>query len=75
MTTLMSAVDSTSGTRRVVTASVDNATYSINESMVCHSTLDERTKLCKVIPSINIIPLDALDPIKHSCDPLELFVL
>ena len=52
-----------------------NTTDSINESASLHSAIDKFLQLGDVVPAANIIQLKLFDPVKHTSNPLQLFVL
>jgi len=64
-----------SSTWRVVTAPVHNARNPINKIVSRHAIVYELFQLSDVIPTANVIALEAFDPIEHSRNPFELLVL
>ena len=62
-------------THRIVTSPIHDARNAVDEGRPRHAALDEFEKLGGVIPTVNVIRLHALHPVKLPGDPLELLVL
>eukprot|EP00804_Cyclotella_cryptica_P027135 CCRYP_013655-RA/>CCRYP_013655-RA protein AED:0.19 eAED:0.19 QI:458/1/1/1/0/0/3/2436/100 len=61
-------------TYRIVAASVDNPADSVDKAGVRKSAVDKCLKFIHIVPTTGVILLHTLHPVKHSCNPLELFV-
>ena len=56
------------------TSSIHNTTDRIDKGIACQPVIDKPSKLRQVIPPINIVRLDRVDPIEETGDPLEFLV-
>ena len=65
MTTLLSSTHA---------SSIHNAANGIDKGIARHTVIDKPSQFRQVIPSINIIRLDRVNPIKETGDPLEFLV-